>query len=44
MLGILVIGFLRLRIVYGGVAYLGAQGAGDYPADVDTPPAFLPIW
>ena len=31
-----VIGFLLLFIVYSGLAYLGAQGGNDYPADVDT--------
>lgn len=36
MFGIIVIGFLLLFIVYGGLAYLGAQGGSDYPADVDT--------
>lgn len=36
MLGIIVIGFLLLFVVYSGLAYLGAQGVGDYPADVDT--------
>lgn len=36
MLGIIVVGFLLLFIVYGGLAYLGAQGSGDYPIDVDT--------
>ena len=36
MFGIIVIGFLLLFIVYGGLAYLGVQGGSDYPADVDT--------
>ena len=36
MFGIIVIGFLLLFIVYGGLAYLGAQGGSDYPEDVDT--------
>lgn len=36
MTGIIIIGFLLLFIVYGGLAYLGAQGTGDYPADVDA--------
>lgn len=36
MFGIIVIGFLLLFIVYGGLAYLGAQGGSDYLADVDT--------
>lgn len=36
MFGIIVIGFFLLFIVYGGLAYLGAQGGSDYPADVDT--------
>ena len=36
MFGIIVIGFLLLFIVYSGLAYLGAQGGNDYPADVDT--------
>src|SRR5699024_7642247 len=36
MFGIIVIGFLLLFIVYSGLAYLGAQGGSDYPADVDT--------
>lgn len=36
MLGIIAIGFLLLFIVYGGLAFLGAQGAGQYPTDVDT--------
>ena len=34
--GIIVIGFILLFIVYGGLAYLGAQGSEYYPADVDT--------
>ena len=34
--GIIVIGFILLFIVYGGLAYLGAQGSGYYEADVDT--------
>ena len=36
MFGIIVIGFFLLFIVYGGLAYLGAQGGSDYPEDVDT--------
>lgn len=36
MAGIIVIGFLLLALVYGGLAYLGAQGGNDYPMDVDT--------
>lgn len=36
MLGIIAVGFLLLFIVYGGLAYLGAQGTQIYPADVDT--------
>lgn len=36
MFGIIVIGFILLFIVYAGLAYLGAQGGNDYPADVDT--------
>ena len=36
MLGIILIGFLLLFIVYGGLAWLGAQGGNLYPADVDT--------
>ena len=36
MLGIIAIGFLLLFIVYGGLAYLGAQGTEWYETDVDT--------
>lgn len=36
MLGIIAVGFLLLFIVYGGLAYMGAQGTQIYPADVDT--------
>lgn len=36
MLGIILIGFLLLFVVYGGLAYLGAQGTEWYETDVDT--------
>ena len=36
MFGIIAVGFALLFVVYGGLAYLGAQGTKIYPADVDT--------
>lgn len=36
MFGIIIIGFCLLFIVYGGLAYLGAQGTQIYEPDVDT--------
>lgn len=36
MAGIVTVGFVLLFIVYGGLAYLGAQGTRIYEADVDT--------